>query len=120
MHAHFQHILPNPHPSISSQDNLHATMAAVSVGDIIAAAKFFHSVYQNIKDADVEFNNFKLAARQLGDVLEELFKALEEQQRIIHNRGASTRLKGPHKDDMKTLRDILGDFQLLQYVYEFI
>ncbi|CCX04865.1 Protein of unknown function [Pyronema omphalodes CBS 100304] len=89
-------------------------MAAVSVGDIIAAAKFFHSVYENIKDADVEFNNFKLAAGQLGDVLEELFKALEEQQRIIHNRGASTRLKGPHKDDLKTLRDILGDFQLLQ------
>ncbi|KAI5813459.1 hypothetical protein BZA77DRAFT_120157 [Pyronema omphalodes] len=114
MHAHFRHILPSPHPSVLSQDNLHATMAAVSVGDIINAAKFFHSLYDNVKDADVEYHNFKLAAKQLGDVLNELYQALEEQQRIIHNRGASTRLKGPHKDDMKTLRDILGDFQLLQ------
>jgi len=87
-------------------------MAALSVGDIIAVAKFFSNTYDNIQNADTEFTIFKNAAMDLGSSLKHLADAFEEQQHIIENRGAT-----PHARDgdvLTELHNIIGDFSLMQ------
>jgi hypothetical protein len=81
------------------------------ISDIVTAAKFFLKVYNNLHNADKDFEGFASTAKELGTHLENLSKTLEAQKRRIETRG------GFYEGDeymWSIPGQILGDWQVLR------
>lgn len=85
--------------------------ATSGIPDIVTAAKFFLKVYNNLHNADKDFEGFAGTAKELGSHLEHLSQTLEAQKRRIETRG------GIYEGDeyiWSVPGQILGDWQVLR------
>jgi len=85
-------------------------MTTTGIPEIIAAAKFFGTVYNNVRDADKLSGGFADTAKDLEKHLKSLSDALSGQKRIIEKRGAAHGAD----DYYWAIQGILGDFTQIQ------